>query len=266
MKRDCWPEIEEIYRQARLIASRAAAGEENYLHSIVAHSAAIAGSTLTEAEMVRLFETSRAIYGKPDVHHRMSSDLKKAYRFALQEAQKHRHVSSDLLRELNARVMQTTGFVCNPVTGAFTPADGSYRQCAAAVGIGRRTYMNYHEIPGKINELCRFIEVRQRMSLGLREQYELSFHLHLTLSIIHPWLGGNGCTARLAMNYLQFGYGLFPVKINAAGKEEYIFLLQQAQKKGTNRAFFGFMSYQLKDSLCDELEKRAMLRKRNPGF
>lgn len=266
MKRDCWPEIQEIYRQARLVTGRAAAGEENYLHSIVAHSAAIAGSTLTETETIRLFETSRTTYGKPDVHHRMSSDLKKAYRFALQEVQKHRNVCSELLCELNACIMQSTGFVCNPVTGAFVPANGSYRQCAAAVGIGRRTYMNYREVPGKTDELCRFIEVRQRMSLTLREQYELSFHLHLTLSGIHPWLGGNGRTARLAMNYLQFGYGLFPVKINVADKEEYTFLLQQAQKKGTNRAFFNFMSYQLKNALYNELEKRAAQRKRNPGL
>lgn len=266
MKHDCWPEIEDVYRQARLVAGRVAGSEENYLCSIVAHSAAIAGSTLTETETMRLFETSHTTYGKPDLHHRINDDLKKAYRFALQEARKHRHVSSALLRELNARVMQSTGFVYNPVTGTFASSDGSYRQCAAAVGIGRRVYMNYQEISGKTDELCRFIEVRQRMSLALREQYELSFHLHLALSVIHPWLGGNGRTARLAMNYLQFGYGLLPVQINAADKEEYTFLLQQAQKKGTSRAFFSFMSYQLKNSLYNELEKRAMLRKRNPGL
>lgn len=264
MKRDCWPEIEDIYRQARLVAGRVTGGEENYLCSIVAHSAAIAGSTLTETETMRLFETSRTTYGKPDMHHRMNDDLKKAYRFALQEARKHRHVSPELLREFNALVMQSTGFVYDPISGTFIPTDGSYRQCAAATGIGRRTYTNYQEVPGKTDELCRFIEVRQRMSLTLREQYELSFLLHLTLFTIHPWLGGNGRTARLAMNYLQFGYGLFPVKVDAADKEEYTFLLQQAQKKGTNRAFFSFMSYQLRNSLGKELEKRAMLRKRNP--
>lgn len=214
---------------------------------------------------MRLFETNRTIYGKPDSHHRINDDLKNAYRFALQEARKHRHVSPELLRELNARVMQSTGAVYDPITGTVTSADGSYRQCAAATGIGRRTYMRYQEVPGKTDELCRFVEVRQRMSLALREQYELSFHLHLTLSIIHPWLGGNGRTGRLAMNYLQFGYGLFPVKVDVVDKEEYIFLLQQAQKKGTNRAFFSFLSYQLRNSLVNELEKRAM-RKRNPGL
>lgn len=46
----------------------------------------------------------------------------------------------------------------------------------------------------------------------LREQYELSFNAHLNLVTIHPWVDGNGRTARLLMNYIQFCYHLFRPK------------------------------------------------------
>lgn len=35
-----------------------------------------------------------------------------------------------------------------------------------------------------------------------RERYELSFNAHLNLVTVHPWVDGNGRTARLLMNYI----------------------------------------------------------------
>ena len=88
-----------------------------------------------------------------------------------------------------------------------------------------------------------------------REQYELSFNAHLNLVTIHPWVDGNGRTARLLMNYIQFCYNLFPTKIFKEDREEYISALRQSQEEETNLPFLGFMAVQLKKSLSLEIER-----------
>lgn len=88
---------------------------------------------------------------------------------------------------------------------------------------------------------------KQRTATTFREQYELSFNAHLNLVTIHPWVDGNGRTARLLMNYIQFGYHLFPTKIFKEDREEYILSLRQCQDKETNQPFLDFMVGQLKN-------------------
>ena len=88
-----------------------------------------------------------------------------------------------------------------------------------------------------------------------REQYELSFNAHLNLVTIHPWVDGNGRTARLLMNYIQFCYNLFPTKIFKEDREEYISALRLSQEDEVNQPFLNFMADQLKKSLSLEIER-----------
>ncbi|MDY3099457.1 MAG: Fic family protein, partial [Bacteroidaceae bacterium] len=87
------------------------------------------------------------------------------------------------------------------------------------------------------------------------EQYELSFNAHLNLVTIHPWVDGNGRTARLLMNYIQFCYNLFPTKIFKEDREEYISALRLSQEDEVNQPFLNFMADQLKKSLSLEIER-----------
>ena len=89
----------------------------------------------------------------------------------------------------------------------------------------------------------------------MREQYELSFNAHLNLVTIHPWVDGNGRTARLLMNYIQFCYNLFPTKIFKEDREEYISALRLSQEDEVNQPFLDFMAGQLKKSLSLEIER-----------
>ncbi len=99
-----------------------------------------------------------------------------------------------------------------------------------------------------------------------REQYELSFNAHLNLVTIHPWVDGNGRTARLLMNYIQFCYNLFPTKIFKEDREEYISALRQSQEEETNLPFLGFMAGQLKKSLSLEIERFKTSQKKIFSF
>ena len=106
--------------------------------------------------------------------------------------------------------------------------------------------LNLLKVPAKVDELCVLLQEKQKTVGTFREQYELSFNAHLNLVIIHPWVDGNGRTARLLMNYIQFYYHLFPAKIFKEDREEYILSLRQCQDEEANQPFLDFMAGQLK--------------------
>ena len=224
-----WQEIEQLYQEfQKLGISEAVDYEKYYLYSLITHSTAIEGSTLTEAEAQMLFDEGLTAKGKPLVYHLMNEDLKKAYELAKTD-------SVSLIPSVTA-------------------------------GIGGWSYMNYQKVPAKVDELCALLQEKQKIVGTLREQYELSFNAHLNLVTIHPWVDGNGRTARLLMNYIQFCHNLFPTKIFKEDREEYILSLRQSQEEENNRYFLDFMFGQLKKSLLLEIEKFNSSRKKGFSF
>lgn len=126
--------------------------------------------------------------------------------------------------------------------------------------------LNLLKVPAKVDELCVLLQEKQKTVGTFREQYELSFNTHLNLVIIHPWVDGNGRTARLLMNYIQFYYHLFPAKIFKEDREEYILSLRQCQDEEANQPFLDFMAGQLKKSLSLEIERFSASQKKGFSF
>lgn len=267
MEQGVWQEIEELYHKFQQLGiSEAVDYEKYYLYSLITHSTAIEGSTLTELDTQILFDEGLTAKGKPLVYHLMNEDLKKAYDLAKTDSVGLIPITSAFLQKLNAALMRTTGSVHSVMGGSFDASKGEFRLCGVTAGIGGRSYMNYLKIPAKIDELCTILQEKQGMATTLREQYELSFNAHLNLVTIHPWVDGNGRTARLLMNYIQFCYHLFPTKIFKEDRDEYILSLRQCQDQETNQPFLDFMTGQLKKSLSLEIERFKVSRKKGFGF
>ena len=237
-----------------------------YLYSLITHSTAIEGSTLTEMDAQLLFDEGVTAKGKPLVYHLMNEDLKKAYELAKEESAQNAEITPVFLQKLNAALMRTTGSVYNVMGGSFDSSKGEFRLCGITAGIGGRSYMNYQKVPAKVDRLCAILQEKQSTSGTFREQYELSFNAHLNLATIHPWVDGNGRTARLLMNYIQFCRNLFPTKIFRENREEYILSLRRSQEEETNQPFLDFMASQLKKSLSLEIEKFNASQKKGFGF
>lgn len=126
--------------------------------------------------------------------------------------------------------------------------------------------MNYIKISQKVDELCILLSKKITSVSTLQEKYELSFNAHLNLVTIHPWVDGNGRTSRLLMNYLQFYFNLFPVKVFKDDRADYILSLQQSQDEENNQCFLDFMALQLKKSLSLEIERYNANSKKQFGF
>ena len=108
MEQGVWQEIEQLYQKFQQLGqkfqqlgiSEAVDYEKYYLYSLITHSTAIEGSTLTEAEAQMLFDEGLTAKGKPLVYHLMNEDLKKAYEFAKEEAKCKKPINSAFLQKL----------------------------------------------------------------------------------------------------------------------------------------------------------------------
>ncbi|GHV82981.1 cell filamentation protein Fic [Spirochaetia bacterium] len=229
-----------------------------YLYSLITHSTAIEGSTLTELDTQLLFDDGITAKGKPLIHHLMNNDLKNAYTFAIECAKEKKPVTIDLLREFNAKVLKTTGSIYNVAGGSFDSSKGEFRLCGVKSGYGGTSYMDYKKASAKLNEFCTELQNKMICVESEQDRYKLSFDAHYNLVTIHPWADGNGRTARLVMNYIQFCYGLVPAKVYKEDKADYISALVDSDKNESLQPFRSFMATQLLKMLQEENGKNEI--------
>lgn len=253
---DIWVEIEELNKRFNdLGISKEIDYKKYYLYSLITHSTAIEGSTLTERDTQMLFDEGIATGERPMLHYKMNEDLKKAYDFIGIEANKKTPVTPSFLQQMNSLVMSSTGSVYNTLSGTFDSCKGEWRKIGVTAGYAGPSYMNFLKIVPHIEELCNTLKERQSEITSFREMYELSFSAHFNLVTIHPWVDGNGRTSRLLMNYIQMYYDLFPAKVFNEDRAKYIEALVQSREEDTTTPFIDFMAGQLKKSLASEIEK-----------
>jgi len=234
------------------------------LYSLIAHSTAIEGSTLSELDTQLLFDDGITAGGKPLVHHLMNEDLRGAYIYVEEKIQEKSRVrrahppvtelveiiSADFLKICNAKIMKSTGGIMNTANGSFNSANGDFRLCGVIAGVGGKSYMNYQKIEPKILEFCNKINEKIALS-DIKNCYRLSFEAHYDLATIHPWIDGNGRTARLVMNYIQALNNFPMLKVYKEDKKEYILTLQKSQSQEDNLPFIVFMQKQLVKMLSE---------------
>lgn len=228
-----------------------------YLYSIVTHSTAIEGSTITELENQMLLDEGLSINGKSIVEQLMNIDLNLAYKKAKRLAKDHTPITIELLIELASIVMKNTGQEYKTALGNFSSSKGELRLLNVTAGVGGKSYMNYDKIKVKLKEFCDNInEERARFSSkNLTQLYNISFDAHYNLVTIHPWADGNGRMARLIMNMLQFECGLIPTKILKEDKIEYIEALTQTREKEDISIFRTFMANMMIKNLTKEIDE-----------
>jgi Fic family protein len=255
-----WAEIatlEQRYRDLRL--DEQVDYKKFYLYSIIAHSTAIEGSTLSERDAQLLFDEGFTKKGTI-AEHLMNLDLRDAYEYAYKYAvaeagaEKQTPLSPQLLKQQNSLVMKNTGAIQTTIAGSFDSSHGDFRLCGVTAGFAGRSYMDFKKVPAMVDKLCD--EVNNRLSSSLsapRDIHNLAFDAHLNLVTIHPWIDGNGRTSRLLMNMLQFRHAAIPTKIHKADKRLYIAALERSRDEESPRTFRDFMARQHLKTLREEI-------------
>ena len=226
-----------------------------YLYSLITHSTAIEGSTITELENQIMFDHGISLKGKSIEEQSMNLDLKVAYEKAIDFAKQHKPITIDMLISLSALVMKNTGKEYKTALGDFSSARGELRLLNVTAGVGGRSYMNYSKVPAKLAEYCNELNTMRAKAatMSVDSLYKLSFDAHYNLVTIHPWADGNDRMARLIMNMLQFEFGLIPTKILKEDKEEYIKALVATREDGNLDIFSEFMTSMMERNLQNEI-------------
>jgi Fic family protein len=207
---------------------------------------ALEGNTLTESETKVVLEDGLTIGGKPLKDHLEAIGHAKAYDY-LYELMDQPDIGEQDILELHRLVIEGT-------EGA-EPAD--YRNKPVII-----TGTDF--IPPKP------ADVPHLMSVFLSEKYaawektkepiEQAALAHLELVTIHPFMDGNGRTARLLMNLLLLKAGFGITIIPPVVRNDYISTLRIAQVEQNQQPFLNFISHQVYESMKDLLRLLRALR------
>ena len=216
-----------------------------YLYSIITHSTAIEGSTVTEVEAQLLFDEGITSSKRTMVEQMMNIDLKVAYEYGRTWIQEHKPITVDWMITLASKVMAHTGNEYNAIGGSFSAAKGELRLLNVTAGVGGKSYMSYLKIPAKLQAFCEELNSRRSKinADDICAIYELSYWAHFELVTIHPWADGNGRTSRLLMNLLQIEFGVLPTKVLKQDKAEYIQALIDAREQENIQVFIDCMHH-----------------------
>ena len=154
-----------------------------YLYSLITHSTAIEGSTVTEVENQLLFDEGITAKGRSLQEQMMNLDLKAAYEHSMRLARKHADFSVDMLKALSALVMKNTGSQYNTPQGSFDASRGDLRLLGVTAGTGGQSYMSFQKVPAKIvkedkaDYIQALIETRRQESLEPFREFMLEEHI-----------------------------------------------------------------------------------------
>ena len=227
-----------------------------YLYSIITHSTAIEGSTVTEVENRLLFDEGIGAQ-KPLIEQMMNLDLKTAYEQGVIYARQHTEYSVDMLCGLSELVMRNTGSEYSAMAGNFSAAKGELRLLNVSAGVGGRSYLSYQKVPERLEEFCRWLNAeRKHLNVAVVEDiYDLSFEAHYRLVNIHPWADGNGRMGRLVMNMLQYEFDVVPSIVKKEKRKQYISSLEQSEEAEDSKIFKTFMLQHHCHNLLKQIEE-----------
>ena len=209
---------------------------ENILKQIKAYfkisftytSNALEGNTLSLSETKIIIEDGITIGGKPVKDHLEVIGQANAYDLLFDIAQNEKDITEQIILKLHHMLY-------NNIDEAKS---GKYRDCNVLITGSEYELPKHDKLSELMQEFCAEIPVKKENL----HPVEFSAWLHERLVSIHPFIDGNGRTARLIMNLalLQAGYNI--ITIPPVVRNDYIFGLQEAQLKNNIQPFTNFIS------------------------
>ena len=235
--------------------------------AIVHHSNSIEGSTLTKEETYLLLEEHLTPKNKPLEHTLMAIDHLKALQFVVQLAEEKTPLTVEIIKEISALVMKTTGSEISSIAGNFDSSKGDFRK--VTVRAGTTTFMDYKKVPERVNELVAYINKTINSSQDFLDINNLAFDAHFQMVSIHPFADGNGRLSRLVMNYIQLYHQMPLSVVYKEDKQDYFDALQETRKNEDISIFRNFMFSQTEKFLTEQIEeltKKQTSKNAGKGF
>jgi Fic family protein len=233
--------IDELTRKKTLLDARRPLPKE-VLHNLeewyrietTYSSNALEGNTLTASETAIVVEKGLTIGGKTVREHLEAINHAHAFDYILGWARDHtKKVTLHEIRTLHQLVLK----------GIQDEGAGGWRKVYIKVSGSAFEFPAPWEIEERMADFIEWLQAAQGHPMMIAAE------AHLRLVTIHPFVDGNGRTARLLMNLMLIRAGYPPAVIRPEIRKAYIDSLVDAQLQGDSESFYWLMAEAVSESL-----------------
>ncbi len=197
------------------------------------NSNAIEGNTLTLRETKLVIEEGITIGGKPLREHFEAANHQKAFEF-LESIAAKAPITEDIIK-------QTHKIILSRIDDEYA---GRYRELNVRILGAIKSPPRAEKVPGLME---RFVE-RINKNLDKLNAVEMAAYIHYGFVGIHPFVDGNGRTARLLMNLFLMRHGFPITMVLKVDRKKYYGCLRKADQEDMT-PFFNFIGRCVERSL-----------------
>lgn len=191
-------------------------------------SNAIEGNTLSRMETALVIEKGITVEGKSLREHLEAINHKKALEYIRELAdKKHQFLEEKDILSIHALILK----------GINDAWAGRYRQIPVRIFGSNVALPNYLKVPSLMIDFVQWLQ-----SIRGEHPVKIAADAHYKLVSIHPWVDGNGRTARLLMNLILIQHGYPPAIIRKEERQRYLDSLEKGQLGGSLQKFYILMA------------------------
>lgn len=204
----------------------------------VHNSTAIEGNTLTLGETALVLTKGLTVSGKSLKDHLEVKGHDNAYKF-IKAVYKNRELNEELILEIHKLLFSD---FTDDLKKQLDYGVGKYRNQAVFIKGSSFVPPNYAQVPDLMNVLIEFLQEIEN------DPVRKATIAHLGLVTVHPFIDGNGRTARLLMNFILLKNGYPIVIVKNDKRADYLNTLEAVQSNPEKTDFFELTTEFLSDT------------------
>lgn len=206
-------------------------------------SNALEGNTLTRRETSLVVNEGLTVAGKSLVEHLEAKNHALALDWVFQRKDKKKAILAKDIFYLHGTLMR----------GIDDEHAGVLRAIPVRISGSRTVLPNPRKVPDLMENFEKTLLALDNKK-SLSDILQAAFQIHYELVTIHPFVDGNGRTARLLMNLYLLQKELFPLIIGKKSRPAYLECLESCQTRGDNDSYQKFMSKSYESTLKNILQ------------
>lgn len=211
---------------------------EDWLLTELAYTSnAIEGNTLTRKETALAITEQLTSTSKPIKDYVEAQNHAAAFKYVLQLSKNRHYVTEDDILSIHKAILK----------GLDDTNAGRYRNVQVRISGSNVVLPNSFKVYQLMKEFAYYLQTE-------KASIEKAIIAHLQLVSIHPFIDGNGRTARLLMNLLLLKDGKPPLVIRPRDRKRYLQVIEKAQLTEERTDYMSFMYKALERSFDTYIE------------
>ena len=207
---------------------------EDWLKTELAYTSnKIEGNTLTRRETELAIDEQITSGSKPIKDYMEAINHAKAFEFILEASKNKTKIDEDFVLQIHKIIL----------TGIDGTNAGFYRSVRVRISGSKTVLPNPLKVPDLMKDFGSWL-VQKTDDILVK-----ALEAHYRLVTIHPFIDGNGRTARLLMNAILLENGYAPIIVRSIDRHRYLNSLETYQIKGDGNSYYRFMLTALNRSL-----------------